>query len=69
MISLPAVFPVHALRPVQGHLLGHQPVQLLYLAVCGHGDRRLAVAPLDQARAQEAHQGTVTVHSSMTTRS
>lgn len=51
------VFAVHDVRHLSGHLLRHQPLQLLHLAVRRHGHRRPAVAACHQARPQTAHQG------------
>lgn len=56
-VCCPSVFAVHDVRPLPGYLLRHQPLQLLHLALCGHGHHRDAVAALHQARATPAHQG------------
>ncbi|CAF94338.1 unnamed protein product [Tetraodon nigroviridis] len=53
------LFALHDVRHLSGHLLRHQPLQLLHLAVCGHGHRRPAVAARHQAGPQTAHQGRV----------
>lgn len=55
--SCPPVSAVHDVRHLPGHILGHQPLQLLHLALRGHGHRWDAVAALQEAWAAAAHQG------------
>lgn len=47
--SLVSVFAVHDVRHLSGHLLCHQPLQLLHLAVCRDGHRWLGLDALNQA--------------------
>ncbi|XP_066183596.1 large neutral amino acids transporter small subunit 1 isoform X4 [Sylvia atricapilla] len=56
---VPGVHVCHdpALCLLQQHLLSHQLLQLLQLAVCGPGHHRDVVAALQEAGAGEAHQG------------
>lgn len=53
--SLVSVFAVHDVRHLPGHLLGHQSLQLLHLAVCWYGHCWHALAALYQARPQKAN--------------
>lgn len=55
--SLNSVCHDPALCLLQQHLLSHQLLQLLQLAVCGPGHHWDDVAALQEARAGEAHQG------------
>lgn len=55
--SLHSVCHDPALCLLQQHLLSHQLLQLLQLAVCGPGHHRDDVAALQETRAGEAHQG------------
>lgn len=48
-LALLAVHHDAAVRLLQRHLLRHQLLQLLQLALCGPGHRRDAVAPLSEA--------------------
>lgn len=55
--SLDSVCHDPALCLLQRHLLSHQLLQLLQLAVCGPGHHRDDVAALQETGAGEAHQG------------
>lgn len=55
--SLDSVCHDPALCLLQQHLLSHQLLQLLQLAVCGPGHHRDDVAALQETRAGETHQG------------
>lgn len=55
LFSRVSVFAVHDVRHLSGHLLRHQPLQLLHLAVCRYGHRRPAMAACHQAGPQTAH--------------
>ncbi|XP_064437570.1 large neutral amino acids transporter small subunit 1 isoform X4 [Mirounga angustirostris] len=61
--AVPHLYVRHdpAVRLLQRHLLRHQLLQLLQLALRGPGHRRDAVAPLQEARTGAAHQVSTTV--------
>ena len=61
LFPLISVSAVHDVRHLSGHLLRHQPLQLLHLALCWYGHCWYALAAPYQAQPQTAHQGRVPV--------